>query len=111
MSCKRLVEDIMRRLMFACLGIVLTLAMPMALLTPAQAVTVNLSVGTSLNNGRAITCREGERILRNRGFRDIRREDCRGRFLVYRARRGAGRFEIAVSAHNGRVVDVRRIRR
>jgi hypothetical protein len=37
--------------------------------------------------------------------------DCRGRFFVYHARRGAGRFEIAISAHNGRVVDVRRIRR
>ncbi len=102
----------MRRPIFACLGVVLTLAvLPMALPTTAQAVTINLSIGTSLNNGRAITCRGGERILRNRGFRDIRRVDCRGRFLVYRAWRGGNRFEIAVSAHNGRVVDVRRIRR
>ncbi len=74
----------MRRLLFACLGLTLTLAMPMALPTPAQAVTVNLTIGTSLNNGR---------------------------FLIYRAWRGGSRFEIAVSAHNGRVVDVRRIRR
>ncbi|MGB3537210.1 MAG: hypothetical protein WBA42_03550 [Mesorhizobium sp.] len=101
----------MRRSLLACLGLALCLAAPTLMSTPAQAVTINLHVGTSLNNGRAITCRDGERILRNRGFRDIRRVDCRGRFFIYHARRGAGRFEIAVSAHNGRVVDVRRIRR
>lgn len=101
----------MRRSLFACLGLVLSLVIPVALPTPTHAVTVNLNIGTSLTNGRAITCRDGERILRNRGFRDIRRVDCRGRFFVYRAWRGGSRFEIAVSARNGRVVDVRRIRR
>ena len=101
----------MRRLLFACLGLALSFVLPVASPTPAHAVTININIGTSLNNGRAITCRDGERILRNRGFRDIRRVDCRGRFFVYRARRGAGRFEIAVSAHNGRVVDLRRLRR
>lgn len=101
----------MPRPLFACLGFILGLVVPVALPAPAQAVTVNINIGTSLNNGRAITCRDGERILRNRGFRDIRRVDCRGRFFVYRARRGGSRFEMAVSAHNGRVVDMRRIRR
>jgi len=101
----------MRRLLFACLGLALGLVVPVASPTPAQALTINITIGSNLNNGRAITCRDGERILRNRGFRDIRRVDCRGRFFVYHARRGAGRFEIAVSAHNGRVVDFRRIRR
>jgi hypothetical protein len=52
----------------------------------AHAVTIEINIGTNLNNGRAITCREGERLLRNRGFRDIRRMDCGGRFFVYRAR-------------------------
>lgn len=108
---KVLTRTSMRHLLLACLGLTLSLAAPAALPTPAQAVTINLTIGTSLNNGRAITCRDGERILRNRGFRDIRRVDCRGRFFVYHARRGAGRFEIAISAHNGRVVDLRRIRR
>ena len=101
----------MRRLLFACLGLALSFVMPVTSPAPAHAVTINIEIGTSLNNGRAITCRDGERILRNRGFRDIRRVDCRGRFFVYRARRGLGRFEIAVSAHNGRVVDLRRLRR
>ncbi len=101
----------MRRPLFACLGLALSLAAPMTVPTPAHAVTINITIGSNLNHGRRITCREGERILRNRGFRDIRRVDCRGRFFVYRARRGASRFEIAVAAHNGRVVDLRRIGR
>jgi hypothetical protein len=101
----------MRRLLHACLGLALMVAAPTLMPAPAQAVTINLHIGTSLNNGRAITCRDCVRILRNRGFRDIRRVDCRGRFFVYHARRGASRFEIAISAHNGRVVDLRRIRR
>lgn len=100
----------MPRILSACLGLALGLAIPVVTLAPAQAVTVNINIGTSLNNGRAITCRDGERILRSRGFRDIRRVDCRGRFYVYRARFGARRFEIAISSHNGRVVDLRRLR-
>ncbi|PSJ63367.1 hypothetical protein [Kumtagia ephedrae] len=101
----------MHRPLFACLALALSLVAPVTLPTPAHAVTIDITIGTSLNRGRAVTCRGGERILRNRGFRDIRRVDCRGRFLIYRAWRGGNRFEIAVSAHNGRVVDVRRIRR
>jgi hypothetical protein len=101
----------MPRPLFACLGLVLSLVMPVALPAPAHAVTIEINVGTSLNNGRAITCRDGERLLRNRGFRDIRRVDCRGRFFVYRARRTTGLFEIGLRARDGRVVDLRRIRR
>lgn len=74
-------------------------------------VTINVGVGTNLNRGRGITCSQGARILRNRGFRDVRRIDCRGRFFVYRAWRGSSRFEIAVRQRDGRVVDVRRIGR
>lgn len=42
----------------------------------AQSVDVNIRIGTSLNNGRSITCSQGERLLRLRGS-DIRRVDCR----------------------------------
>jgi hypothetical protein len=90
------------------LGLLIT---PAIMLTAADAVTININVGSSLNNGRGITCSQGERILRNRGFRDVRRVNCRGRYFVYRGRRGGNRFEIAVRSSNGRVVDVRRIRR
>jgi hypothetical protein len=100
----------MPRPLFACLALILGLVTPVALPPPAHAVTIEINIGTSLNRGRAITCREGERLLRNRGFRDIRRVDCRGRFFVYRARRGSGHFEISLRARDGRVVDLRRIR-
>src|SRR5215475_12337645 len=82
--------------------------------TPAHAVTVdinNISTGTTLRSGRRITCREGERLLRDRGFRDIRRIDCRGRYFVYHAWRRNHRFEIALRSRDGREVDMRRLRR
>jgi len=102
----------MTRRFLGCLAIVLGLLLvPASLPPPAGAVTININVGTSLNNGRGITCAQGERILRNRGFRDVRRVNCRGRYFVYRGWRGGNRFEIAVRSSNGRVVDVRRIRR
>jgi len=101
----------MPRALFACLGLVLSLVVPLALPAPAHAVTVNINIGTSLNNGRAITCRDGERLLRSRGFWDVRRVDCRVRLFTYRARRATALFEIVLNARNGRVVDLRRIRR
>ena len=77
---------------------------------PASArVTVNINVGSSISNGRGITCRQGERLLRDRGFRDIRRLDCRGRHFVYRGWRGGQRFEIVLRSSDGRVVNRRRI--
>lgn len=101
----------MPRLLVAFLSLVLGFAVPAPLPAFAQNVSVEINIGTNLNNGRSITCRQGERLLRNRGFRDIRRVDCSGRFFVYRARRGGSRFEISLRARDGRVVDIRRIRR
>jgi hypothetical protein len=106
-----MVSHMIRRI-FAYLAIVLGLMLAPAVMPPAaQAVTININVGSSLNNGRGISCSQGERILRNRGFRDVRRVNCRGRYFVYRGWRGGSRFEIAVRSSNGRVVDMRRIRR
>ncbi|WP_244480426.1 hypothetical protein [Rhizobium sp. Root1220] len=87
----------------------LLLTTPLALSTPAQALAVNITVGTNLNNGRSLSCREGEWRLRDRGFRDVQRIDCRGRFFVYRAWNGSQRFEIALNSRNGRVADIRRL--
>jgi hypothetical protein len=80
---------------------------------PAKAVTINIgiSIGTNISSGRRITCARGETLLRNRGVRNIVRVDCRGRYFVYRATRSASRFEIAIRASDGRVVDLRRVRR
>ncbi len=100
----------MRRFLLA-LGLAAGLAIPLAAPVPAHAVSVNITVGSNVNRGRAITCSQGQRLLRNRGFRDVRRVDCRGRFFGYRARRGNHRVEVAIDSRNGRVVDVRRLRR
>lgn len=40
-----------------------------------QSADVNIRIVTSLNNGRSITCSQGERLLR--GIPNIRRVDCR----------------------------------
>jgi hypothetical protein len=102
----------LRNIKVTALGLVVCLlGLPLGLPTPAQAVTININVGSNLNHGRPITCREGEWRIRDRGFRDVRRVDCRGRIFIYRAWRGNQRFEIALERRNGRVSDVRRIRR
>ncbi len=78
--------------------------------TEASAQThISISVGSNLNSGRRLSCSQGERLLRSRGFRDVRRIDCRGRFFVYRGWRGSSRFEIAIRQRDGRVVDMRRM--
>lgn len=88
------------------------LASPVALPPEAMAqanVSINIGIGSNLNRGRGITCSQGERLLRSRGFRDVRQIDCRGRIFVYRARRGNTRFEVAIRQRDGRVVEMRRI--
>lgn len=88
------------------------LGITVAAVAPASAVTVNINIGSNLNNGRAITCVQGQRLIQSRGFRDVRRIDCRGRHFVYHARRiGGSTFEIVLNARTGRVVDFHRIRR
>ena len=105
-------ENALRRSPVALIGLVLSLMVtPLALATVAEAVTINLNIGTNLSAGRGITCREGERLIRSRGFRDVRTVDCRGRFFVYHARRDGSRFEIALNRRDGRVMDFRRVGR
>jgi len=82
---------------------------PLAMSTSAGAVTLNISMGSSVSGGRAISCAEGARRVRDRGFRNVRRIDCSGRYFVYRGWRGNRQYEIAVRRINGRVVDVHRI--
>src|SRR5436190_20596676 len=82
--------------------------------TPSQArvsVNINIGIGSNLNLGRGITCSEGARIIRNRGFRNVVQRDCRGRNFVYRGDRGRSRYEISVRARDGRVLDYRWLRR
>lgn len=89
----------------------LCLLAPVIAPAPAQAVTINIHIGSSLNHGRAISCRQGQILLQNRGFREVRAVDCRGRLFVYTARRGGNRFEITLNSRTGRVSNIRRLRR
>lgn len=80
---------------------------------PASAqisIDINIGRGSMLGGGRSISCSEGERLIRARGFSNIRRVDCRGRYFVYRATRRGSRFEIALHSRTGRVVDFTRLR-
>lgn len=82
--------------------------------TPAAAqvtVSVEIGRGTQLSGRRRITCSEGASLLRRRGFQNISRVDCRGRYFVYRASRRSWRYEIAISSRDGQVVDFRRLHR
>ena len=100
----------MSRLRLATFALALSIIFTPAMLPPAaHGVTIDIQIGTNVNSGRGITCRQGERFLRLRGYRDIRRVDCTGRGFVYRAWRGGSRFEIAIRSRDGRVVDKRRL--
>ena len=87
------------------------LGSPLAVPTPADAVSINISIGTNLSGGRSISCAEGARRVRSRGFRNVRAINCSGRHFVYRGWRGSRQFEIAVRRSNGRVVAVRPVGR
>jgi len=106
----------MIRMTAALLGIgALLFITPLGAPAPANAVTIDVNlgfgVGSNLDRGRRMSCIEGERILRNRGFRDVRRIDCRGRTFVYHGSRRGNRYEIALRSRDGRVMDARRLRR
>ena len=97
-----------RPLSIAAVLIFAAVAAPM----PAQSrvsVNVNIGNGTSLDSGRRISCAEGARLIRNRGFRDVTRTDCRGRNFTYEASRRGRRYQVVVRARDGRVVDYRRL--
>ncbi|KWV40833.1 hypothetical protein AS026_25290 [Rhizobium altiplani] len=83
---------------------------PVALPQEASAQII-IGSGSSLNHGRPITCPQGARLLRTRGFRDVIRDNCRGRYFTYRAIRNGNRYEIGVRQRDGRIVDVRRTSR
>ena len=94
-------------------AILITLA-PVAAPVPAYAVVsinINIGNGTSLDSGRRISCAEGARLIRNRGFSNVTQRDCRGRYFTYRADRRGRRYEISVRARDGRVADYRRVGR
>ena len=67
-------------------------------------------VGTRINNGHRIRCVEGARLLRMRGFRNVRALDCRGRHFLYRGDRSRRTYDITVRVRDGRITNIRAVR-
>ncbi|MGE0006752.1 MAG: hypothetical protein AB7S92_14300 [Parvibaculaceae bacterium] len=81
----------------------LLIAQPAA---PAQAkVQIDITIGGTLWGKGKISCRQGARLLRDRGYYNVSMRDCRGRYYTYRAWRKNRYFQIAVDARNSRVVN------
>ena len=105
----------MIRTTFASLGIAaMLLSAPVTIPAPAAAqvsINIDIGIGSHLSGRRRISCARGAELIREHGFRNVRRIDCRGRYFVYRAERRGNRFEIALSSRDGQVVDFRRLGR
>src|SRR5215467_4198950 len=79
---------------------------------PADArvnVNINIGTGSSLNFGRSITCAQGARLIRNRGFSNVTQRDCRGRTFTYDAWRRGRLYHVSVRARDGIIVDYFRV--
>jgi hypothetical protein len=57
-----------------------------------------------------ISCRGASSILRDRGYRNVVARDCRGATYNFTARGSRGPVSVRVSAYNGSILAVRRIR-
>ncbi|PQZ29591.1 hypothetical protein CQZ93_05000 [Ochrobactrum vermis] len=77
---------------------------------PAFSQSHSIVVGTRINNGHRIRCTEGARLLRMRGFRNVRALDCRGSHFLYRADRSRRTYDVTVRARDGRITNVRTVR-
>jgi hypothetical protein len=106
-------EDSMPNVFVRAIFVALLLLAPVLAATAANAlsVTIDLRNGTSLNSGRSVTCAQGARIIRDRGFFDVVQGNCSGRYFAYRASRRGWRYHVSVRASDGRVVDYHRVRR
>lgn len=90
----------------------LALAIVGSIAEPVPAFSQNQTalVGTRINNGHRIRCSEGARLLRIRGFRNVRAIDCRGSHFLYRGDRFRRTYDVTVRARDGRITNVRTVR-
>lgn len=78
--------------------------------TPAFSQNQSAVVGVRINNGQRIRCNEGTRLLRARGFHNVRALDCRRSHFLYRGNRFSRTYDITVRARDGRITNMRAIR-
>jgi hypothetical protein len=101
------VKSLLGSSLLSCTLALATLVSPVAVPGEASAQII-VGSGSSLNHGRGISCPQGARLLRTRGFRRVRQNNCRGRYFTYRGVRNGVSYEIGVRQRDGRIVDVRR---
>ena len=74
----------------------------------ARPIPRSVVVGTELNHGRSLPCREATRRLAMRGLTNVREIDCRRPNYVIRGVRNQQALRVEVRARDGRVVRVDR---
>lgn len=94
-------------LAFACLAGCL-LAAPAADANVTISITVNIGNwhGPGFYDGHwrdKLTCAEGRRLLRQRGYSNVQSLECQGRYYLYRASSQHGQVIIELNARTGKV--------
>ena len=62
-------------------------------------------------HARRISCRRARRIVRNRGYRNVRTIDCTGRGYSFLGRRRGRLYKISMRSRSGRITSISRYRR
>jgi hypothetical protein len=94
----------MIKMMVAAAGLSLGLMMMPVATVPAQAgVDIDINIGGGGKN--RISCRRGERIVENSGWRRVEPRNCSGRNYSYTGRRDGDRWIIIVDSRRARIVD------
>ena len=94
----------MIKIMTAAAGLALGLLMMPVATTPTQA-----GIDIDINLDGRISCRQGKRIVENRGFHRVQPRDCEGREYAYFGRKHGDSFIITLSSRRGRIIDIREI--
>ena len=95
----------MIKMMMAAAGLSLGLMMLPVATAPAKAgVNIDINIGGK----NRISCRRGERIVENAGWRRVEPRNCSGRNYSYSGRRHGDRWIIIVDSRRGRIVDAYR---
>ena len=80
----------------------------------------NIDIGIGLGGGygepglhyiaNRVSCRDGARIVRSAGFRNVRAVDCQGRNMTYYGTQRQRMFQIEVRSRDGSIRSVKRLR-
>lgn len=87
----------------------LVLQLGMVANSPARPLARGVVVGTELNDGRPMSCREAMRHLSMRGLTHLRSISCNAPRFIFRGERRQQTLRIEVRARDGRVVRVDRV--